>query len=245
MVLRPTFIPRFSLTVDWYNIALKNAVTGIAGQDPTIQRICEDSNGASSFCALIERPLPFSNRTAANFVTAFYSKPQNVQTLTTNGIDFEANWNTPLADGTLSLRGLVSYQPKLTTVRIPGAAPINSAGAVGLSEVRASLFAKYSYGNFAVDVQQRFSSSVDWNADRTIVYAEPGLPSVSYTNLTLSYQLDRTNMFLSVRNLFDRDPTPYGNIGVGAPGVPGLFGGYMTGEDIVGRYFTVGLRYRR
>jgi outer membrane receptor protein involved in Fe transport len=235
VVLRPNFIPRFSLAVDWYKISIGNAVTNIAGQDVTIQNICEASNGTSSFCSLIERPLPFSNRTSANFVTAFYSKPQNVQTLTTNGVDVEANWSTEVGGGLLGLRGLVSYQPSLTTVRFPGQAPLNAAGAPGLSKVRATLFANYKYKNFTVDIQQRWLSGVDWNADRTIVFAEPKLPAIAYTHLTLSYQLDRTQMYLSVRNLFDRGPTPYGNIGVGSPGVPGLFGGFMPGEDILGR----------
>jgi outer membrane receptor protein involved in Fe transport len=67
---------------------------------------------------------------------------------------------------------------------------------------------------------------------------------VAYTNLTLSYQLNNTQMFFSVQNLFDKDPTPYGNIG-GSSGVPGLFGGFIPGEDTIGRFFTVGLRYRR
>jgi len=46
-----------------------------------------------------------------------------------------------------------------------------------------------------------------------------------------------------VDNLFDKQPTAYGAIG-GPAGVPGLFGGYIPGEDLLGRYFTVGLRYR-
>jgi iron complex outermembrane recepter protein len=245
VVFRPKFIPRFSLAVDWYKISIGNAITGIAGQDPTIQTVCENSGGTSPFCDLIERPLPFSNRTAANFVTAFYSKPQNAQTLTTNGFDFEANWNTDLFGGNLALRGLLTYQPDLITVRYPGAPPIDSAGTPGLAKVRATLFAKYRHGNFSVDIQQRWAGPVDWNADRTIVYAEPRLPSVAYTNLTLSYQLKRTQMFFSVQNLFDRDPTPFGSIAVGSPGVPGLFGGFMNGEDTIGRYYTIGIRYRR
>jgi len=76
VVIRPDLIPNFSLALDWYNISIENAITTIQGQSVTIQNICEASGGTSSFCNLIVRPLPFSNRTSANFVTAFLSRPE-------------------------------------------------------------------------------------------------------------------------------------------------------------------------
>ena len=38
-------------------------------------------------------------------------------------------------------------------------------------------------------------------------------------------------------------PTPYGNNG-GSSGVPGLFGGFVPGDDAIGRYYTLGVRIR-
>jgi hypothetical protein len=244
LVYRPSFIPRFSLAVDWYKIAIGNAITTIQGQDPTIQNTCEASNGASPFCDLIKRPLPFSDRSPANFVTAFFSRPQNAQTLTTTGVDFEANYSTPLLGGDLAVRGLATYQPDLVSVRYPGAPRLDSADTPGLPKWRATAFVKYTYGDLSIDVQQRWTQGTGWNADPSLVYAEGRLQAMAYTNLTVSYQVERTQYFLSVQNLFDKQPTPYGNIG-GSSGVPGLFGGFVPGEDTIGRYFTVGLRYRR
>jgi hypothetical protein len=82
-------------------------------------------------------------------------------------------------------------------------------------------------------VQQRWTQGAGWNADRSLVYAEGRLQAMADTNLTVSYQVERTQHFLSVQNLVDKQPTP------------GLFGGFVPGEDTIGRYFTVGLRYRR
>ena len=240
VVLRPAFIPRFSLAVDWYKIEIGNAITNIQGQNSTIQDICYASNGASEYCALIQRPFPVSNRTPANLVTAFFSQPRNAQVLTTNGIDFEANWSTPLLGGALSMRGLASYQPDLVSVQFPGAPRLDTADTPQQRVWRVTGFVKYSRGPVSVDVQQRWLSSGGWNADRNLVVAEDRLPAIAYTNLTLSYQMNRTQLYLTVSNLFDRQPSRYG----GGAGVPGLFSSYIPGEDLLGRYFNVGFRLR-
>ena len=244
VVLRPSFIPRFSLAVDWYKIDIGNAIATIQGQNPTIQGICNASGGTHEFCALIERPFPVSNRTPANFVTAFYSRPVNAQVLTTNGVDVEANWNTEFLSGTLSLRGLASYQPTLQTIAFPSAPEEDSAGGPGQSKLRIVAFAKYTVGPYSIDIQQRWRSKQWYNSNRALVYDAPGIPSDTWTNLTLGYRMGDANFYLSIKNLFNNKPTPYGNIG-GSSGVPGLFGGYPPGDDQLGRFFNIGVRYRR
>jgi outer membrane receptor protein involved in Fe transport len=249
IVLRPTFIPRFSLSFDWYKISIANAITNIQGQNPTIQNICEASNGTSPFCDLIQRPLPFSNRTPANFVTAFFSKPQNAQTQKTNGFDIEANWSTPVLEGTmfdgnLALRGLLTHQPDLKSIQFPGAPVLDSGGVQNLSKTRITAFAKYTRGDFTFDVQQRWNEGVWYNSDPALVYAEKPTKDYFVTNVTFGYKRNQVDYYLSIQNLFDRQPTPFGNVG-GASGVPGLFGGFIPGEEVVGRYYTVGLRLRR
>lgn len=152
------------------------------GQNPTVQAFCENSNGTSPFCALIERPLPFTDRTTANLATAFRSKRQNVQVLKTNGIDLELNYSTPLLGGKFSWRNLIAYQPDLIQTALPGAAPLDSAdaavgGAGGMSKLRIAAFLKYEINNFSVDVLQRWNKGQKaWNADRTLIYNEPPLP---------------------------------------------------------------------
>jgi iron complex outermembrane receptor protein len=245
IVLRPNFLPNFSVAVDYYQMRIGNAISIIQGQNVTIQTICENSGGTSPYCALIQRPLPFSDHSAANFVTAFYSQPQNAQSTYTRGVDFELNFAHSLLGGQFSARGLMSYQPELATVQFAGAPRLNAAGAAGLPTSRVTLFLKYQRGNNSVDVQERWSAGTWWQSDRTLVFSEPSLPSVAYTALTLSHDIPsyNTQVYFSINNLFDKQPTPYGNIG-GASGVPGLFGGNIPGEDIIGRFFTLGLRYR-
>jgi len=242
-VYRPDWLPNFSVAVDWYQIKIGNAITTLQGQSVTIQNICEASGGTSSFCDLIVRPLPFSNRTAANFVTAFLSRPENAQTVKTNGVDFEVNYQHSLGPGNLSLRGLATYQPHFTTVQFPGAPVLDAADVPPLPKTRITAFLKYTWNDVSLDVQERWRSGYTFNADRSLVYSDSRLPSIAYTNLTLSYKVKDVQVYATIENLFDKQPDPFGGVG-GASGVPGLFGGYPQGDDIVGRYFIVGFRLR-
>jgi outer membrane receptor protein involved in Fe transport len=242
VIYRPEWLENFSLSVDYYKIKIGNAITTIQGQSPTIQNICENSGGTSPFCALIQRPLPFSDHSAANFVTGFLSQPENAQSVKTEGVDIEANYQTDIGPGHFAARLLSTYQPMLETTQFPGAPVLNAANAVGLPSFRASLFLKYIWDDISVDILERLHSSTKWNADRALIYAEPDLPWAAYTNVTLTYDWHPVQLYLSVQNLFNKQPTPYGNVG-GSSGVPGLFGGFVPGDDAIGRYYTVGFRY--
>jgi hypothetical protein len=131
----------------------------------------------------------------------------------------------------------------LKTVQFPGAPVLNAANIAGSPGFKNSLFLRYTWDDFSVDILERFHARTRWNSDRTLIYVLDHLPSASYTNVTLTYNLGITSYFLSVENVFNKQPTPYGNNG-GSSGVPGLFGGLVPGDDAIGRYYTLGVRLR-
>ena len=243
VVYRPGWLQDFSISVDYFKTKIGNAITTIQGQSTTVQNLCEASNGTSPYCALIQRPLPFSDRSAANFVTAFISQGLNVQSINTEGVDFEANYQTDLGPGHMGVRLLSSYQPMLKTVQFPGAPILNSANIAGSPGFKNSLFIKYAWDDFTIDILEKYHGRTRWNSDRTQVYTPAYLPSAAYTNVTLTYDMAPMSYYLTVENLFDKQPTPYGNNG-GSSGVPGLFGGFVPGDDAIGRYYTLGVRIR-
>jgi len=243
VVYRPSWLENFSISADYFKTKIGNAITTIQGQSTTVQNLCEASNGTSPYCALIIRPLPFSDRSAANFVTAFISQGLNVQSINTEGVDFEANYQTDVGPGHLGLRLLSSYQPMLKTVQFPGAPVLNSANIAGSPGFKNSLFVKYTWGDFSLDVLEKYHGKTRWNSDRTQVYSPAYLPSAAYTNATVTYSMGPMSYYLTVENLFDKQPTPYGANG-GSSGVPGLFGGFVPGDDAIGRYYTLGVRLR-
>jgi outer membrane receptor protein involved in Fe transport len=73
-------------------------------------------------------------------------------------------------------------------------------------------------------------------------------PATSYTNLTLSYLIKhgagQTQVYFNVQNLFNKQPEVSYAGANSSPGV-GLAGFFPpNGDDIVGRYYTLGFRYR-
>lgn len=243
VVYRPDWLDDFSVSVDYFKTKIGNAITTIQGQSTTVQNLCEASNGTSPYCALIQRPLPFSDRSAANFVTAFISEGLNVQSINTEGWDIEMNYQTDIGPGHFAARLLSSYQPMLKTVQFPGAPVLNSANIAGSPGFKNSLFLRYIWDDITLDILEKYHGRTRWNSDRTQIYSPAYLPSAAYTNATLTYNLGQMSYYLTVENLFNKQPTPYGNNG-GSSGVPGLFGGFVPGDDAIGRYYTLGVRLR-
>lgn len=246
-VYRPNWLPGFSVAIDYYDIALKNAIGGVSASTSTVQLECENSNGTSPLCSLFERPLPFSDHSAANFPTRAYSRSLNVTTLNTHGIDAEINYGTQLGAGNFNIRGLFAWQPENSSANFPGSPTLNRAGAAGLPAYRFTGFVHYDIAAFSVDVQERWHSGTSRSSNPAQVFDAPRLSANAFTDLTLAYRLKRSGgeaqLFLTVQNLFDKDPSPFVNTGA-ASTVPGFFVPVTNGDDPIGRYFTGGVRFR-
>jgi outer membrane receptor protein involved in Fe transport len=249
-VLRPSAIAGLSISIDYYRIKMNNAISSIDGRLSSVQKLCEDAGGTGPFCSLYERPLSFSDRTLANTPTLVRTTQLNASSLKTWGIDGEINYNFAVgAEGRISLRGLVGYQPQLTTLLLPGTTPNYGAGAAaiqgtgGVPKWRLTGFVSYSNPDWSLDIQERWRSSLKWDPDRTLVYAEPDIPSIAYTDVTLTVNMGRDSgkqFFLSVQNLFDADPPVY--VTSAFSGTPNFSFPSITGDDVIGRYVTAGIR---
>lgn len=251
-VFRPTAVPGLSIAVDYYKIKLNNAISQIDGRFASIQAACNSTGGTSAFCSLYERPFPYTNTTAANFPTLVRLTTLNASSIKTWGIDGEINYNFSVgSEGKISLRGLVGYQPQLTTVLAPGIEPQLGAGTAatqstgGVPKLRLTAFMGYSNSDFSVDLQQRWRSSLKWDATRSLVFDIPDVPSVAYTDVTFTFfpgQDKDKQIFFSVQNLFDKNPPPY--LTAGTSGTPAFSFPAVSGDDIIGRYMTVGAKIK-
>jgi iron complex outermembrane recepter protein len=251
-VFRPRGVPGLSFAVDYYKVKLNNAISVIDGRLPSIQNLCEASNGASNFCSLYVRPNPFSDKSAANFPTLVRTVNLNASSVKTWGIDGEVNYTFAVGgDGRMTLRGLAGYQPQFTTVLVPGAAPQLGGGAAatqgtgGVPKLRLTGFVGYSNSDFSIDLQERWRSSLKWNPDRSLIFSEPDVPSVAYTDVTFTFfpgKDKNKQIFFSVQNLFDKDPPVF--LTAGTSGTPAFSFPATSGDDIIGRYFTVGAKFK-
>lgn len=252
VVYRPSTVPNLSVAIDYYRINMANAISTIDGRFASVQNLCEDAGGTGPFCALYVRPNGFADRTIANAPTLVRTTKLNAASLKTWGIDGELNYTVAVGgDGQLSLRGLVGWQPRYTSVLIPGTTPQYLAGAAsiqgngGVPKWRLTGFVSYSTSDFSVDVQERWRSSLAQDADRTLVYAIPRVPAVAYTDMTLTAFLGKDKarqIYLSVQNLLDKKPPVY--VTGGFSGTPSFQFPAVTGDDVIGRYFTVGARLK-
>ena len=258
-VYSPHWLEGASLSVDAFKIDVTNAIQLFRGASDYVQTGCAESGGASAFCQLIVRPINCCSSALANTATLLYTESLNLAEQWTEGIDFEGNYYNRIFDRPYSLRLLSTFQPHIV-YEAPGS-PEFDMGGVGFANGalqatptwRASLLARYSpFTNFTIDVMERWRSPLAWGPK----FAEPNtlqfdaptkdIASTWYTDLTLSYVIDsgggsETEVYVNSTNLFNKQPPTaafYGNT------IPGVFGGFAIGDDPVGAYYTVGVRFK-
>jgi outer membrane receptor protein involved in Fe transport len=249
VVLTPTFWGLDGLTVsaDYYRIKLSNAIVNVSGANTAIANLCIASGGTSPFCVLYERPFPYSNTTPANYPTLLRSQLLNAAFNEIEGQDYEVNYAFEMADlfsdlrGSVNLRAMFNIQPVFTQSSFPGAPLTHTTSQKG----RTSLFGSYTLDNWSVNTQWQWFSGQNKNgvfgAGQTF-YAEDRVTDFNTFSFTIlkRFELEngaRMQAYFNVQNVFNAIPPDV----TGSSGNPG---GISTpaGEDLMGRYFTIGVR---
>lgn len=259
-IYTPKWLQGFSLSADWYDIVIHNTIAFVSGGSAASEQICIASGGTSEYCSLVIRPHPITDTSPDNFPTMVLSEVLNSGTASTHGIDGEMDYNFDLSDywagapGTVLSRLLVSYQPSLLSkTAIPGAPVINQAGAEGAATGstavgRVTFNLGYATGPWIVNLTERWHSSERQNSNPTLVFSDPSVPAIYYTDMSVSYTFNHNSdhntlqAFLTVENVFNQQPSIY--ISTARTGAEGYAYPASFDEDVIGRYFTMGLRYK-
>jgi iron complex outermembrane receptor protein len=253
VIWTPQFIPGLSVSLDGYHIDLKDGLNALSATQPASQLACEASGGASAVCDMYIRPFPFDNRTPANFPTQVIGLTLNTGGVLTKGVDAEIDYARPLWGRKFSTRLLLNYQPTLTYDLGPAGLYYIGGAADGIQGMQQTpdwkgvLQVNYEVlPQLTATVQERYRNALKQHGSPLLFFAIGNQPSAAYTDLTLNYRVSPAggdlNLFLNVRNLFDSRPDPWAATGANAR--PGSLGGYVLGDDVVGRFYTVGLRFR-
>lgn len=255
VVLTPATSGELSIEVDYYRVRLKNGIALVSGQTLEVQSICEKSGGTSPYCALIVRPRPHSGTSAANFPTLTYSQSLNTALTEIQGIDFEMRWATDLAalherwKGTFLFRLLANYQPVNESEDYPGALKTYLGPGPDwmqtwrLSKGRVTAYWRYSIADWSFGIQDRWIAGGSKVTQEDQVWKDGDVRPANYVDFDLEHNMQLNGLgidvFLSIQNIFNAQGEAYpfrGSVGLLYPVSPD--------QDIMGRYFTAGLRAR-
>jgi len=249
-VYRPSWLPSFQMSVDYFNMRIANGITSLSGASAAVLNECNLSGGTSPLCLLVERPLGPTDKSAANFPTAVRSTLVNVAAEHTHGVDVEVSYNFKLASlvpslpGKVDLRLLYTYQPVQETQAFASSAVVNNAGTVNLADHRGSLTVGYDAGPFSVRWQARYQGAVVQTNNAALIYAQPNFPSHITHDLNVAYDFKAAGhtgqAYVTVSNVFDTAPRIVG----GAAATPGNMPSTAGDDDYIGRYYTFGLRFK-
>ncbi len=242
-----------SFTVDAYKITIKDAITQIQGQTQAIQQACYDSGGASPYCQLQVRPSGYTDKSAANAVTAWLTQRINLSQIKTKGIDFEANYSGSLFGRSMTARLLTAYQPELLYIQpnVPdldqGGAGFGPGGLGATPSVRVTAFLRFKpTDRVTVDITERWRNAMKLGGDPTQVWVKNRVDAFATTGLNVSWLPDvefaDLEVYANVQNLFDANPPAGAYSGNGTRS--GLRDGFAIGDDPRGRFYTAGLRMK-
>jgi len=253
-VLTPTAIDGFSVSVDFYETKLTNAITNFSYQSDAIQGLCVASAPTynSPFCQLAIRPItdptdPNYTNPAVNMPTAILNAPVNAAVQKTKGYDFQLDYHWEMAGGQFSLRHLASYQPVNSTLGSPLSTFYTWAVQPKLMQ---TTFINYENSGWIVALQNRWLSSVSLKTSDNALngnsqnYVDPNLDAFDIVDVTVSkgfeFGASDVEAFLTVNNVLnERAPLFPSN-----SGLPGLFYPTLGFYDDMGRYFTTGVRVK-
>ena len=251
--VKPRFLDGFTASVDYYDLRIRDAITVLSPAE--VIGACETAGGAGPSCAAVVRPLPFGDRTAANAATRVFTRAINAAALSTRGLDIDVAYRRAIGTTTLGAHLVANHVVRYVTQNSSAAPAVSSAGYAdnslptlvprwtGLADL------SLEHGPLFAHIQTRYIDALKLGLPAGtpggFVYAQRRLPAVAYVDLGISRTISagraQAELFLDIHNLLDRAPPlfPGNNI----PGL--LYPTYLPLYDVVGRFWTVGVRVRR
>ncbi len=254
-VLQPSFLEGFQVSVDWYDIKIKDAISQLSSQ--TLVTGCAQGN--TSLCQYVIRA---PNGDIVEIDSLFINL--NEQKIEGVDIEFDYRKSLELLGGgpeQLSARVFGTYLMHNSLQAATGGPVDEIAGqvlgtavagnTVGGPKWKASAILGYSNGPVSATLIGRYIG--DGILDRTLVESatriagvttinDNHVASVFYTDLSLGFtpeQLKGLRVYGTITNMFDRAP-PQTPQAIGRTGVLDLG---STVHDVIGRRYVLGAEY--
>ena len=224
----PQSVQGLDLSVDYFDIQIKDVITTIGLQD--ILNRCAAGNPV--MCARVERD-------AAGDIVRIVSTFTNLSEYKTDGVDFEIAYRQPVTlfgvAGNLRTRALATWVNSLTTDdgvnQIEYVESQGYAFGLGVPKWRAVGSVAFDSERFSANVRARFISAGQY--DRTQAIVNGSIGNYVYYDLGASTRLGEGGMvelYAAINNVANKQ-APIGS----------TFSPYY---DVMGRYYTAGLRLK-
>lgn len=253
IVFTPRFARRLMLSVDYFNIKVKDYI-GVIPVTLTISQCF--ATGDPFFCSLFNRNprngvLFGGDATTGGYVT---STTQNTGSLGTSGLDLGVNYGFKTGIGKFDVNMVGTWLRDLTTEPLPGLGKYDCKGLFGGTcgqpspewrhQARFTWTSLDDIGSISLNWRYIGPTDLSSNTDDPFLQGAPyqvnaRLPVANYFDLAATASvLDDVTLRIGVNNLLDRDP----------PGIAqGLLASFGNGNtypgvyDVAGRTFFVGL----
>ncbi len=242
-VLTPNAIKKLSVTVDYYDITITNAVGQIQPIDALTSCYITNPTANNPLCAAVTRD-PTTGR-----IKDAYPIDRNLSLISQNGFDVGIAYSMPVPHWLPGNNLSFAYQGNI----------VNSYK-IQRNEVLPIVECKGTYGSACssdsttlVQPAYRHLASVGWTMDAAsaqVSWQRIGkvrdsslgstdvIKPVDYIDLNTSYELnDRVKISARIQNLLDKDP-PYAR-------KAGSYNTYPDTYDVLGRTFGVSVTYRQ
>ena len=238
VVLTPHWVPGLSMSFDWYSIGVHGFVATPNGN--LEEQLC--LGGSAAACA--------NYVYSGSNLTAVYLRPLNAASMTTSGLDFNADYAMDLFSGNLALHLTGNYVDEQTESAF-GTAPYDFAGAMGsdsqyagLPKMHFTFAATYNDGPWSATAQTRYIGSARLNNywQTGVQVDNNAVSAVAYLDLRGTYRWnDNIQFYGSVDNTLDSPPpevvgTNTNNLSLNTATAGSVY-------DTLGRLYHVGIRF--
>jgi iron complex outermembrane receptor protein len=242
LVYSPSFVNGLTVAVDYFDILVKNRITGVSAAYTINQCYV---NNVQFFCNNIKRD-PVTGQ-----ISSLTRGNTNLGQMGTKGIDLSFSYRLPRTSfGLFNVRSESTYVDSWRTKSRDDAQFINYAGEYGIHRVKSNLALDWSLGNWNATFASRYYSAVKTHCWTSTVecsnptdtaswgtgYNRQG--AVVYSDLSVGYSLPwKGKLMVGANNLFDRKP-------VMVPDANSTYGGASSSSAVdpdrpIDRFFYV------
>jgi iron complex outermembrane receptor protein len=208
LVLRPENAPGFSLSFDWYDIEISDAINTPEAEE--LAELCVDQPTLGNpYCAGITRDPD------TGFITGFSVQPDNVASFRSAGLDIAFNYSfTTDSAGDFHVQLVGGYLDRIEFVATPGAEIDNDLEEEYFPKLSGNLDVTWTRGPLTLAYGINWFSKTDRFTRETLA-GDPDYAAADYLTVKEKWEHDinaawdfndHVNVYAGINNIFDQQP---------------------------------------